>query len=308
MVFRDYDNNTIVENLYMNMYIEQTYLKKKKLETIFKYNKPLSIKDAIYYLNKVIDSSDPDTDHEQIYHGYQTAENIRQNYFTNDNFNSINNIHITELFSTTEWDNLPKEYQQLYNTNISDYYNHITDWSWLLVIGLIHDLGKVLVLPEFGCLPEYFSVGDIYPLGCLFQESNIYYEKKYFKLCPDYKNKDFKTLNGIYKPNCGFENITMTFSHDYYLYNVFLKSTHILPDEALYIIRFHSFYAWHTPHNNIRSYKNLASELDWKNLPLLKLFQKTDLYSKHNELPNIKNLEPFYENILNKYIQNHLLF
>ena len=55
MLFRDYDNNSIVENLYMNMHKEQTYTKKKSLETILKYNKPLSIKDAIYYLNKVVD-------------------------------------------------------------------------------------------------------------------------------------------------------------------------------------------------------------------------------------------------------------
>jgi inositol oxygenase len=307
-MFRNYNNNMDVENLYKSMYIEQTYQKKIQLENTLKYSKPLSIKDAIYYLNKIIDSSDPDTEHEQIYHGYQTAENIRQNYFTNDNFRYINNIYITELFSTEEWNNLPQKYQKLYNTTISDYYNHINDWSWLPVIGLIHDLGKVLVLPEFGCLPEHFSVGDIYPLGCKFQESNVYYEKKYFELCVDFKNNDLNTLNGIYNDNCGFNNINMTFSHDYYLYNILLRSTHILPDEALYIIRFHSFYAWHTPRNNIRSYTNLANDLDWINLPLLKLFQKTDLYSKHNELPDIKNIEAFYENLINKYIQNYLLF
>ena len=307
-MFRNYNNNMDVENLYKSMYIEQTYQKKIQLENTLKYSKPLSIKDAIYYLNKIIDSSDPDTEHEQIYHGYQTAENIRQNYFTNDNFRYINNIYITELFSTEEWNNLPQKYQKLYNTTIRDYYNHINDWSWLPVIGLIHDLGKVLVLPEFGCLPEHFSVGDIYPLGCKFQESNVYYEKKYFELCVDFKNNDLNTLNGIYNDNCGFNNINMTFSHDYYLYNILLRSTHILPDEALYIIRFHSFYAWHTPRNNIRSYTNLANDLDWINLPLLKLFQKTDLYSKHNELPDIKNIEAFYENIINKYIQNYLLF
>ena len=307
-MFRNYNNNMDVENLYKSMFIEQTYQKKIQLENTLKYSKPLSIKDAIYYLNKIIDSSDPDTEHEQIYHGYQTAENIRQNYFTNDNFRYINNIYITELFSTEEWNNLPQKYQKLYNTTIRDYYNHINDWSWLPVIGLIHDLGKVLVLPEFGCLPEHFSVGDIYPLGCKFQESNVYYEKKYFELCVDFKNNDLNTLNGIYNDNCGFNNINMTFSHDYYLYNILLRSTHILPDEALYIIRFHSFYAWHTPRNNIRSYTNLANDLDWINLPLLKLFQKTDLYSKHNELPDIKNIEAFYENLINKYIQNYLLF
>lgn len=306
-MFRDYEND-IVENLYKNMYIEQTYLKKLHLSNTLKYNKSLCIPDAIYYLNQVIDSSDPDTDHEQIYHGYQTAEAITNTYFTNNNFNNIKSIYIKDLFTPEEFNNLPDQYKIMYNNTIDQFYNHISDWSWLPVIGLIHDLGKVLVLPEFGCFPEHFSVGDIYPLGCKFQESNIYYKKKYHTLCSDYNNPEFNTLNGMYKQNCGFENVTMTFSHDYYLYNVLLHSYHILPEEALYIIRFHSFYAWHTPHNNIRGYTNLASEKDYINLPLLKLFQKTDLYSKNAELPNISKLEPFYNNLINKFILGSLLF
>jgi len=304
-MFRDYNNNDTVEDLYKKMYIEQTYLKKKQLENTLQYNKPLCIIDAIYYLNKVVDSSDPDTEHEQIYHGYQTAEAIKSKYFTNY---TLNNIYIKDLFTTEEWNNLPNQYQLMYDTTINKLYKHITDWSWLLVIGLIHDLGKILVLPEFGFLPEHFSVGDIYPLGCQFQESNIYFEKKYHTLCDDFKNPDYNSINGIYTPNCGFEKIVMTFSHDYYLYNVLLHSSHILPDEALYIIRYHSFYAWHTPRNNIRGYTNLANERDWINLPLLKLFQKTDLYSKQDTLPNINELQPYYINLINKFIQGSLLF
>ena len=137
----------------------------------------------------------------------------------------------------------------------------------LQIIGLIHDLGKVLVLPEFGYFPEFFSVGDIYPLGCKFQESNIYYEKKYHTQCSDFLNTQYNTLNGIYKPNCGFDNVAMTFSHDYYLYNILLKSCTKIPVEALYIIRYHSFYGCHTPHNKIRGYTNLANDKDWFNLP-----------------------------------------
>jgi len=72
-MFRDYEND-VVENLYKNMYIEQTYFKKIQLSNTLKYNKSLCIIDAIYYLNKVTDSSDPDTDHEQIYHGYSFEE------------------------------------------------------------------------------------------------------------------------------------------------------------------------------------------------------------------------------------------
>jgi len=307
MIFRDYDN-IVVENLYKNMYSEQTYFKKLQIANTLKYNKPICINDAIYFLNKVVDSSDPDTDHEQIYHGYQTAESISNNYFTNKNCSSIKSIHIKDLFTPEEFNALPIKYQNMFNTTIDKFYSHINDWSWLPVIGLIHDLGKVLVLPEFGYFPEHFSVGDIYVLGCRFSESNIYYEKKHHTLGDDYKNTDFNTINGIYESNCGFENTTMTFSHDYYLYTVLLHSTHILPDEALYIIRFHSFYAWHTPHNNIRGYSHLANEKDYINLPLLKLFQKTDLYSKNQTLPDITTLQPFYQNLIHKFIHGPLMF
>ena len=306
MEFRNYDDcENDVEELYKQMYINQSYSRKLQFSNILMFKKNVCIQDAIYYLNRVVDSSDPDTTHEQIYHGYQTAEAIKQNYFTNGIFNQ--NIEIKNLFNEKEWNDLPNKYKIEYNTTISEYYK-ITDWDWLLVIGLIHDLGKILVLPEFGYFPEHFSVGDIYPLGCKFHESNIYYEKKYHELNEDFKNPLYNTINGIYNENCGFSNIEMTFSHDYYLYEVLFRSYTNLPLEALYIVRFHSFYAWHTPRNGIRGYTNLASEEDWKNLPLLKLFQKTDLYSKTNVLPDINELEPYYNNLINKYILNTLLF
>ena len=306
MAYRDYEDcKNSVEELYKNMYINQSYSKKIRLSHLLKYNKPLCITEAIYFLNKVIDSSDPDTSHEQIYHGYQTAETLRNVCFKNEIFKDI---YIKDLFSEEDWNNLPEKYKIEYDTTIKKYYNNIFDWSWLILIGLIHDLGKVLVLPEFGALPEYFSVGDIYPLGCKFQESNIFYEKKYHELSEDFINPEYNSLNGIYKENCGFDNIEMTFSHDYYLYEVLSRSYTNLPLEALYIIRYHSFYAWHTPRNGIRSYTNLASVNDWKNLPLLKLFQTADLYSKTDVLPDIKNLEPYYNNLFYKYFVDTLIF
>ena len=98
----------------------------------------------------------------------------------------------------------------------------------------------------------------------------------------------------------------MTFSHDFYLAEVFKKSNTKLPDEAIYIIQYHSFYAWHTPKNNIRGYDYLASELDWKCLPLLKLFQKADLYSKKDEIEQNFDYDLF-DKLINKYIPNYVL-
>ena len=77
--------------------------------------------------------------------------------------------------------------------NLRELYKDIKDWSWLILVGLIHDLGKVLVLEEFGKFDEWFSVGDIYPLGCAFHKSNIFYEKNYHKKCIDYNNSQYNT-------------------------------------------------------------------------------------------------------------------
>lgn len=51
-----------------------------------------------------------------------------------------------------------------------------------------------------------------------------------------------------------------TFSHDEYLASVLESSEKtIIPNEGIYMIRFHSFYPWHTPVKPVRGYQNLAS-------------------------------------------------
>ena len=305
-MYRDYDNNNSnVLKLYKNMHTEQTYQKKIDFSNQLKYDKSFYITDIFPKLNQVVDSSDPDAEFPQIFHGYQTAESIKNNYFINNNLKSIK---IKDIFTEEDWNTLPTKYKNLYNTTITQLYDHIKDWKWLILIGLIHDLGKVLVLKEFGNYPEWFSVGDIYPLGCKFSSSNIYYNNDFYKLCPDYNNTLYQSSIGIYTNNCGFDNVEMTFSHDYYLSNILQKSKTNLPYEAIYIIKYHSFYPWHTPNNNIRGYLELASEKDWYYLPLLKLFQQSDLYSKTNIMPNIDSIEHYYNNLINLYIPDKIFF
>ena len=260
-----------------------------------KFDKKYKIKDVFDLLNKVVDSSDPDADFPQIFHGYQTAQAINDNYFEN---NKLKNIKIRDLFTNEEWFLLDDEHKILYDTTIESFYENIECWDWLILIGLIHDLGKVLVLKEFGGYDEWFSVGDIYPLGCNFSKSNIYYDKQYHKLCSD----DNETIGlGMYEKGCGFDNVEMTFSHDYYFAEVLKKSNTKLPEEAIYIVQYHSFYAWHSPRNNIRGYVDLSSKKDWNMLPMLKLFQKADLYSKKDELNEEFDYELF-DNLIDKYI------
>ena len=51
-----------------------------------------------------------------------------------------------------------------------------------------------------------------------------------------------------------------------------------LPEEAFYIIRYHSLYLWH--YNNEYSY--FENKLDLKMKPWVQLFNRYDLYTKSN--------------------------
>ena len=39
---------------------------------------------------------------------------------------------------------------------------------------MLLDLGKVLLHPNFGQLPQWAVVGDTFPVGCAFDESNVH--------------------------------------------------------------------------------------------------------------------------------------
>ncbi|XVE74508.1 hypothetical protein DITRI_Ditri12bG0022700 [Diplodiscus trichospermus] len=50
------------------------------------------------------------------------------------------------------------------------------DEDWLHLTALIHDLGKVLLHPAFGELPQWPVVGDTFPVGCAFDESIVHHK------------------------------------------------------------------------------------------------------------------------------------
>lgn len=62
----------------------------------------------------------------------------------------------------------------------------------------------------------------------------------------------------MYKPNCGVNNLMMSWGHDEYLYRVLKHNQSTLPEMAHYIIRYHSFYPWHTSND----YEHLAAPGD----------------------------------------------
>jgi len=167
------------------------------------------------------------------------------------------------------------------------------EFDWFPLVGLIHDLGKLLSAK--GGAPQWCVVGDTFPVGCQFSDQNVFYE--YFKDNPDFTHPIYSTKFGTYKPNCGLENVTMSWGHDEYLYQVCRHNKSTLPLPALYIIRFHSFYPWHKE----GAYTHLTNKQDEAMLEWVQEFQNFDLYSKAHKKHSIAELKPYYLGLINKY-------
>jgi inositol oxygenase len=162
--------------------------------------------------------------------------------------------------------------------------------DWFVLTGFIHDMGKVLCL--FG-EPQWAVVGDTFPVGCQHSDKIVYPE--FFDLNPDTRNPNFNTKYGIYEPNCGLDQVKMSWGHDEYLYQI-TKS--YLPEPALYMIRYHSFYAQHREH----AYDHLMNDHDHEMFEWVKKFNPYDLYSKHPVPPKADELRPYYEDLIAKYL------
>ncbi|KAK0084345.1 hypothetical protein PV325_007199 [Microctonus aethiopoides] len=222
----------------------------------------MSVKDALIKLNDLIDESDPDTSLPNIIHAFQTAESIRKKH---------------------------------------------PDLDWFHLTGLIHDLGKVMT---FYGEPQWAVVGDTFPVGCAWADSIVYRDSS-FDDNPDGNDSRYKyvdrfsmtayctaTKYGMYKAKCGLNNLIMSWGHDEYFYQVLKHNKTTLPDEALAMIRYHSFYPWHASED----YLYFCTEHDMKMLKWIKEFNKHDLYTKSSEMPDIEKLWSYYEKLIDKYI------
>jgi inositol oxygenase len=168
--------------------------------------------------------------------------------------------------------------------------------DWMVMVGLLHDMGKVLCL--FG-EPQWAVVGDTFPVGCAYSDKIVYPE--FFVNNPDYTNPTYNTTYGVYSPNCGLRNVHMSWGHDEYIYQM-VKDR--LPEPGLYMLRYHSFYAQHREH----AYDHLMDDHDHEMFKWVKLFNPYDLYSKNPTPPNWVELKPYYENLVAKYLPTTLKF
>jgi inositol oxygenase len=167
---------------------------------------------------------------------------------------------------------------------------------WFVLTGLVHDLGKVLCL--FG-EPQWAVVGDTFPVGCQFSDRIVYHE--FFAENADAHDSRYDTPLGIYEPHCGLRNVVMSWGHDEYLYHV-LRG--YLPEPAHYMIRFHSFYAWHRE----GEYDWLCDDHDREMLQWTQKFNLYDLYSKSPEPPDWERLRPYYSDLIREFLPAQLAF
>lgn len=168
--------------------------------------------------------------------------------------------------------------------------------DWFHLVGFIHDLGKVLMHPKMYSMSQYMAVGDTFPLGCAWSDKIVHFDL--FADNPDSKNQKYQTKLGIYEENIGFDSVLMSWGHDEYFYQVCIQNNCKLPPEALYIIRYHSFYPQHQ-HN---AYDHLASDYDKKMMEYVRRFQKFDLYSKDETGFEItQEMEQYYQGLMKKY-------
>jgi len=161
---------------------------------------------------------------------------------------------------------------------------------WMILTGFLHDLGKCLCL--YG-EPQWGVVGDTFPVGCAWSEHIVFHE--YFAANPDRDRPELQSKYGIYQPNCGLENVHMSFGHDGYIAEVMKP---YLPTEALYMLRFHSFYPWHK-HG---AYDHLCNDQDRAMLKWVLEFNKYDLYSKGHAKPDMAAIKPYYDDLFAEFL------
>lgn len=171
--------------------------------------------------------------------------------------------------------------------------------DWMPLVGLIHDLGKIIALPQYGEQPQWSTVGDIFPVGCEFSDKIVFH--KFFEANPDFGKYD---KFGMYQPNCGLDKLLMSFGHDYYMYCVLKHNGCLIPEMGLKIIRYHSFYAWHKE----GAYERFMEPNEFVLRDTVREFSNCDLYTKdNNSEPDIPRLKQYYQGLIEKYFPNPVL-
>ncbi|TMW55471.1 hypothetical protein Poli38472_010353 [Pythium oligandrum] len=180
--------------------------------------------------------------------------------------------------------------------------------DWFQLVGLLHDMGKIQYLwgakedgQEGTAEGDQWSLGgDTWVLGCRIPDTTVFPE--YNALNPDMQDPRCNTEYGIYQPHCGISNLRYAWGHDEYMYQMLKFNKTTIPEEGLAMIRFHSCYPWHKE----KEYQHLMAEGDEDLLDWVLEFNKFDLYTKADKRPDVKELWPYYQSLIDKYLPGKL--
>jgi inositol oxygenase len=149
--------------------------------------------------------------------------------------------------------------------------------------------------------PQWSLGGDTWVVGCRIPDSIIYPE--FNALNPDMQDTRYNTTLGVYQQGCGLmDNAKFAWGHDEYLYQVLKFNDCSLPEEGLAMIRLHSCYAWHLRDE----YEHMMNEKDRDLKYWVTLFNRYDLYTKADVEPNVAELWPYYQMLIDKYCPGKL--
>jgi inositol oxygenase len=165
---------------------------------------------------------------------------------------------------------------------------------WMVLAGLLHDLGKVLCL--YG-EPQWAVVGDTFPVGCAWSDKIVFPEL--FRDNPDSHVPGYQTRLGVYEEGCGLDRVDLSWGHDEYMYHV-VKD--YLPEEAQYMIRYHSFYPGHRENE----YGYLMDDKDRAMFEWVRKFNPYDLYSKSAQRPQLGEVKPYYDELVAEYFPDKI--
>ncbi|HQU60690.1 MAG TPA: inositol oxygenase family protein [Saprospiraceae bacterium] len=174
--------------------------------------------------------------------------------------------------------------------------------DWMQLVGLIHDLGKAMYLwgsDEDGTsqAEQWGLVGDVFVVGCALPDTCVYPE--FNALNPDMKDERYNSTLGVYEPACGLDKLELAWGHDEYLYQVLANHPdNKIPEAGMVMIRYHSFYPWHTG----GSYDAFLTKKDEQYREWILDFNRYDLYTKSPKLYDLEAAKDYYLPIAEKYL------
>ena len=173
---------------------------------------------------------------------------------------------------------------------------------WFQLVALLHDIGKLMYI--WGSCedgqggkaedPQWALGGDTWVVGCRIPDCAVYPQLSARN--PDAADPVLGAPLGIYQAGQGIMSLEFAFGHDEYAYLWALHNKVSLPPEGLAMLRLHSCYPWHTG----GAYRELMAPGDEALEEAVRDFNRFDLYTKADALPDFDAVWPHYQAIVDE--------